>query len=472
VHDRAGLCEGTCQHVWNYAYALPFLFPELERSLRENTIKYGIDDDGKSTFRLQLPIGRKRGEYIACVDGQMGEIIKCYREWKICGDTQWLKAHSKAIFSMLEFAWSKNNPHAWDADRDGVIEGRQHNTLDIEQFGANSWLQGFYLLALECAVEMAEVLGENQRAEMYKRLYEKGRAWTNEHLFNGEYFGQKIDLSDKSIVDKFSCSEYYWNDEAEEIKYQIGEGCIIDQMLADWHSTIIGKDEIFDRDKKHKALESLYQYNYMPSVRNLANTFRNFSLNDEAGTIICSYPNPKKTPTIPILYSTETMTGFEYALGGLMLSQGFIAEGEEIIKAVRDRHDGEKRNPWSEFECGHNYARSMASYALLLIYSGFSFDMTKKYIGFHPIKQGDGNYFWSVGNSYGTMQFTGTKQTLFVMGDALSLSSFGLKDGKKIVSITVDGESIPFIQNKNILSFAERSVHSILTIRTESESCI
>jgi hypothetical protein len=210
----------------------------------------------------------------------------------------------------------------------------------------------------------------------------------------------------------------------------------------------------------------------MPSVRNLANTFRNFSLNDEAGTVICSYPNHKKTPTIPILYSTETMTGFEYALGGLMLSQGFIAEGEEIIKAVRDRHDGEKRNPWSEFECGHNYARSMASYALLLIYSGFSFDMTKKYIGFHPIKQGDGNYFWSVGNSYGTMQFTGTKQTLSVMGDALSLSSFGLKDGKKIVSITVDGESIPFIQNKNILSFAERSVHSILTIRTESESCI
>ena len=469
VHDRIGLCEGTCQHVWNYAYALPFLFPELERSMRENTIKYGIDNCGKSDFRLQLPIGRKKDEYIACVDGQMGEIIKCYREWKICGDTHWLKKHSEAIFSMLEFAWSENNLHAWDADRDGVIEGRQHNTLDIEQFGANSWLQGFYLLALECAVEMAEVLGEKIRAKTYKRLYEKGRAWTNEHLFNGEYFGQKIDLSDKSIVDKFSCSEDYWNDETEEIKYQIGEGCIIDQMLADWHSAIIGKDEIFDRDKKHKALESLYKYNYMPSVRNLANTFRNFSLNDEAGTIICSYPNPKKTPTIPILYSTETMTGFEYALGGLMLSQGFIAEGEDIIKAVRDRYDGEKRNPWSEIECGHNYARSMASYALLLIYSGFSFDMVKKHIGFHPIKQGDGNYFWSVGNSYGTMQFTGTKQTLFVMGDALSLSSFGLKDGKKIVSITVDGESIPFIQNKNILSFAERSVHSILTIRTESE---
>jgi uncharacterized protein (DUF608 family) len=257
VHDRAGLCEGTCQHVWNYAYALPFLFPELERSMRENTIKYGIDHCGKSDFRLQLPIGRKKEEYIACVDGQMGEIIKCYREWKICGDTHWLKTHSEAIFSMLEYAWSEHNEHAWDADCDGIIEGRQHNTLDIELFGPNSWMQGFYLLALDCAAEMAEALGESQRAEKYHRLYENGRAWTNDKLFNGEYFGQKIDLSDRSIVDKFLCSDYYWNTEAEEIKYQIGEGCIIDQMLADWHSTIIGKDVIFDRNKKHKALESL-----------------------------------------------------------------------------------------------------------------------------------------------------------------------------------------------------------------------
>ncbi len=467
VHDRSGLCEGSCQHVWNYAYALAFLFPELERSMRENTIKYGIDHYGKSDFRLALPIGRKNEEYIACVDGQMGEIIKCYREWKICGDTHWLKGHSDAIFSMLEFAWSENNLHAWDADRDGVMEGRQHNTLDIELFGANSWLQGFYLLALACAEEMAEVLGEKQRAEMYRRLYEKGRAWTNEHLFNGEYFGQVIDLSDKSIVDKFSCSEAYWNDEAKEIKYQIGEGCIIDQMLADWHSAMIGKDEVFDRDKKHKALESLYKYNYMSSVRNLANAFRNFAVNDEAGTIICSYPEHKNKPALPLLYSTETNTGFEYALGGLMLSQGLIAEGEDIIKAVRDRYDGEKRNPWSEIECGHNYARSMASYALLLIYSGFSFDMTKKHIGFNPIKQGDGNYFWSVGNSYGDMQYKGEKQALSVIGDELELSSFGLRNGEEAVCVAVDEKNIPFEQKGSVVFFSNIKVRSVLTIQTK-----
>lgn len=467
VHDRNGLCEGSCQHVWNYAYALPFLFPELERSMRENTIKYGIDEHGKSDFRLPLPIGRRNADYIACVDGQMGEVIKCYREWKISGDTEWLKKHADAIFLMLEFAWSKDNEHAWDANCDGVIEGRQHNTLDIEQFGANAWLEGFYLLALDCAKQMAEALGDESRVALYARLYEAGKAWTNENLFNGEYFYHKVDLSDKSIVDGFSCTDYYWNDEVGEIKYQVSEGCLIDQMLADWHAAILGMNEVFESSKKHKALESLYRYNYKPNMRAVANPFRNFALNDESGTIICSYPTGAKKPAIPILYGEETMTGFEYALGGLMLSEGLLKEGETILKAARDRYDGEKRNPWSEIECGHNYARSMASYSLLVIYSGFSFDMTKKQIGFKPIREGDGNYFWSVGNSYGTMQLKGTEQTLFVMGNALELSSFGLRDHKRVVSVTVDGESIPFEQKDDVLLLADRTVRSALTVRTE-----
>ena len=464
VHDRNGLCEGSCQHVWNYAYALPFLFPNLERSMRENTIKYGLFENGETRFRLSLPLGRDSERYYACVDGQMGEIIKCYREWKISGDNEWLKKHSGAIFKMLEYAWSDTNSHRWDANCDGVIEGRQHNTLDIELFGPNSWLQGFYLLALDCAAEMAEELGDKQRVQKYKRLYDEGKAWTNEHLFNGEYFGQKIELFDKSILERYSAPQY-WNDESGEIKYQIGEGCSIDQMLADWHAVIIGREDVFDKIKKKKALQSIYKYNYKPSMRTVPNAFRNFAINDEAGTIICSFPEHKKTPAIPILYLTETMTGFEYALAGLMLSQGFVTEGENIIKAVRDRYDGDKRNPWSELECGHNYARSMASYALLLIYSGFSFDMTKNHIGFKPIKKGDGNYFWSVANSYGNMQFKGEKQTLSVVGNEITLSSFGLRDDKKVGNVVVDGKKIPFEQKGDCLIFSKITVKSTLEMQ-------
>lgn len=461
--ERSGSCEGSCQHVWNYAYALPFLFPRLERSLRENTLKYALEESGETRFRIPLPLGRKPGQFRSCVDGQMGEVIKCYREWKISGDDAWLRRHADGIFRMLEFAWSPENPDRWDADRDGVMEGRQHHTLDMELFGPSSWLQGFYLLALDCGAKIADAVGDGARAREYRELYRKGREWTNAHLFNGQYFCQKVDLKDRGTVDAFGAVNY-WNEEAEEIKYQVADGCIIDQMLSDWHAVLIGGVGVFDADKKRTALESLYRYNYKPSLREVANMWRNFALNDESGTVICSYPEGARLPAIPIPYCEECMTGFEYALAGLMIANGLIREGETMVKAIRDRYDGEKRNPWNELECGSNYARSMASYALMPIYSGFSYDMTEKYIGFAPAVSGEGQYVWSVGNTWGTVKLGAGAHTLTVCGEPLTLASYGLPQGQKVRAIKADGREIDFRMEGDRAVFAPMEIRSALEI--------
>lgn len=460
-NPTGGSCEGSCQHVWNYAYAMPFLFPRLERSLRESTLKYALTESGATKFRVPLPVGRELGKFRSCVDGQMGEVIKCYREWKLSGDGEWLKAHSDGIFKMLEYAWSPENPDRWDADKDGMLEGRQHHTLDMELFGPSSWLEGFYLLALDCGAQMADALGDTERADEYRELYQKGRARMNEELFNGEYFFQKVDLGDKSRVDDFNAPGY-WNSEANEIKYQVAEGCIIDQMLADWHAAIIGIDGVFDADKKKKALESLYKYNFKSSMRDVTNMWRSFSVNDEGGAIICSYPDGAYTPAIPIPYCEETMTGFEYSLAGLLIANGYVDEGERVVKAVRDRYDGEKRNPWNEIECGSNYARSMASFALMPIYSGFSFDMTKKYIGFAPLS-GDGSYLWSVGNTWGTVSLSKNACTLSVLGEPLELSALGLAS-TAVTSVKADGRDISFSRENGKISFETLTVVNELVI--------
>lgn len=462
-NEHTGSCEGSCQHVWNYAYALPFLFPRLERSLRENTMKYALFESGETAFRIPLPIGREIKRFRPCVDGQMGEVIKCYREWKISGDTEWLRSHADSIYKMLEFAWSEANPDRWDADRDGVMEGRQHNTLDMELFGPNAWLEGFYLLALDCGAKIAEALHDFDRAHAYRALYEQGKKWTNDRLFNGAYFDQKIDLKDRSVIDRFG-AENYWNDEAHEIKYQIGSGCIIDQMLADWHAAIIGADGVFDDAKKQSALDCLYRFNYKRSMRGVANMWRIFSVNDESGTVICAYPDGTAKPAIPIPYCEETMTGFEYALAGLMIAQNRIAEGEAIVKAIRDRYDGEKRNPWNEIECGSNYARSMASYALMPIYSGFTFDMTEKYIGFSPVVPGDGQYVWSVGCTWGTVEWRGNRRILSVLGEPLPLSAFGLKKEETARAVRADGTEIPFRMQDHRIRFDERRICTRLEV--------
>ena len=134
-------------------------------------------------------------------------MVKAYREWKISGDTAWLAGHWPAIKANLAYAWSEKNPDGWDRDRDGVLEGRQHHTLDMELFGPNSWLTSLYLAALAAGAEMAEAMGEPDLAADYRALLASGREKTDRELFNGSYYQQNIDLTDKSILERYAADD-------------------------------------------------------------------------------------------------------------------------------------------------------------------------------------------------------------------------------------------------------------------------
>ena len=164
VHQREGSCEGTCTHVWSYAYALAYLFPELERSARTLEYTYSMQPHGGMGFRVQLPLGAEPIHFRPCVDGQFGSVIRTYREYMLSGDLDWLKGIWPQVKRSISFSWSAENPDRWDLDRDGLIEGRQHHTLDVELFGPNSWLSGMYLTGLQAAARLARILGEPETA--------------------------------------------------------------------------------------------------------------------------------------------------------------------------------------------------------------------------------------------------------------------------------------------------------------------
>ena len=453
--EHHGSCEGTCTHVWNYAYAMCFLFPALERNIRENDYHFNQRPAGDMCFRTRIPFGRGTGSFRACVDGQMGGIMKIYREWKISGDNEWLRNLWSLVKKSMEFAWSEDNFDRWDRDRDGVLEGRQHHTLDMELFGPSSWLEGFYLGALRACAEMARAMGDTAFAADCDALFVKGKAWSDENLFNGKYFMQKIDLTDKAMLETYSEGKdlfggsgavgSYWNAEAGQIKYQIGEGCEIDQLLAQWHADIMGLGDLFDPKKVDIALKNLYRNNFKESMREHYNTFRLFAMNDEAGAVICDYPEGAEKPAIPIPYAQESMHGFEYALAGLLISRGYMDEGLRIVRGVRDRYAGYNRNPWNEIECGSNYARSMASFALLPILSGMTFDMTKHALGFCPkINKDDFKCVWSLDSGWGTVHTTGTRASLAVLDGTLTVKTLSLPFLVGVSSVTVDGKTVFF----------------------------
>ena len=465
VHEHVGSCEGTCQHVYNYAYALCFLFPSLERSIRDLEFRYATWNNGATAFRLPLPLREPREPKRSCLDGQMGCVIKTYREWKLSGDDAWLRSVWPTVKKVLEYAWSKENADCWDRNRDGVLEGRQHHTLDVELYGPSSWLQGFYLAALKAAAEMADYLGEAERSAVYLELFEKGKKWTAEHLFNGRYFIQQVDVTDHTLIERYG-GEKYWNNECGEIKYQIGEGCAIDQLLGQWHANICGLGDLFDPVQRRVALQSLFHHNFKPSMRNFVNPWRNFCVNDEAGTVICTYPQGAKKPRIPITYCEETMHGFEYAFAGLLISEGFVDKGLTVVRAVRDRYRGDNRNPWNEIECGSNYARSMASFALLPILSGFSFDLPRNKIGFAPVAaKEDFACLWSVGTAWGQVKIERECTVLRICGGKLTLSAFAAPCQKSVPKLLVDGKELPCRYESGTAFFDKITIEHSLELR-------
>ncbi len=151
VNDNLGCCFGNCTHVWNYETVTAHLFPTLARSLRRAAFGYSMDDAGAMHFRQLLPDGKQRSGF-AAADGQMGQIIHAYLDWRLSGDNEWLSAMWPRVKKALEFAWV---PGGWDANRDGVMEGVQHNTYDVEFYGPNPQCGIYYLGALRAGEELA-----------------------------------------------------------------------------------------------------------------------------------------------------------------------------------------------------------------------------------------------------------------------------------------------------------------------------
>ena len=458
VASAAGSCPGSCQHVWNYAQALALLFPDLERSLREQQVRYDLDERGGSHFRQWLPQGiRARSDWFRpCVDGTFGEVLKIYREWKISGDDDWLARMWPSVRKMLFFAWSPENPDQWDPEGDGVLTGRQHHTLDMELFGPSGWLQGIYLAALKAASKMASARGEGDNAAVYEELYAKGRRWTEEHLFNGEYLVQQIDLGDPAPLDAFEgARETYWDEERGEVKYQIGGGCEIDSVLGPTWAALYGLGEILDPAIVRATLQSICRYNRRNGFRDFANPWRVFALDDESGLSMCAWPRGVRRPVIPLPYHSENMTGFEWTVAIALVLHGMTDAARDVAESIRARYDGEKRNPWNEIECGSNYARSMAAYGLIQAYSGFQYDMTDGYIGFAPVLAGDFKSFWSVGTAWGAYERRdGTER--IVLLDGRPVAARRVADGfllDEAVELTAGSEVVSRQDPKSFLNF-------------------
>lgn len=377
--EHAGSCAGTCTHVWNYAQALAFLFPYLEISARKTEFLQETDEEGNMAFRAKRLLDGSKWEMLPATDGQLGSILRVYREWKMTGDDSFLREVWDKVVSAMEFSL-----RTWDSDGDFVLDDQQHNTYDIEFYGLNSLTNSILYAALAACSSMAEYLGETKRASRYRKAWEEGSRRMDELLWNGEWYEQKISPEDLN-----------------RYKYQYGTGCLADQLLGQELAHVCGLGYILPEEHVKSAVHSIYRHNFLRSMKDHESVQRTYAYQDEAGLILCSWPRGGR-PRQPFVYSDEVWTGIEYQVAAHLIYEGYIEEGMDIVHAVRGRYDGSRRSPYNEIECGNHYTRSMAAWGLLTALSGYKFDMVKKEISFAPlVSQEDFSCFYSNGSSWG-----------------------------------------------------------------------
>lgn len=395
---------GTCSHVWNYESAIPFLFGDLSMKFREVEFLYSVNDNGGMSHRVGLPLEKKGTSFKHwAADGQMGTLVKIYRDWQLSGRNEELKKMWPNIKKAMAFAWTG----PWDTDKDGVMEGSQHNTMDIEYYGPNPQMSAWYLAALKATKEMALYMKDEAFADECQKLYEKGRSWVDKNLFNGEYYEQIIPKDHNRVA-------------------QLGKGCLVDQLVGQYLAHTANLGYVLDKEKQQKTLRSIYKYNWVDDFNNHTNTFRSYALGNEQGLRMASYPRGELLD-FPFPYYTELMTGFEYSTAVHMIYEGQRQEGLRVFKAIRDRYDGKKRNPFNEGEYGHRYARAMASWAGILAWTGFHYSAVTKTMKFNDLR---GTYFWSNGYQYGTINIsngtTGKSVSLTSVNGDLELNEFSV----------------------------------------------
>jgi hypothetical protein len=111
-----------------------------------------------------------------------------------------------------------------------------------------------------------------------------------------------------------------------------------------------------------------------------------------------------------------------------MIYEGMEREALNGIKNIRERYDGAKRSPFDEAECGHHYARAMASWASVIGFTGFQYSAIDNTIGFG---KREGTWFWSNGYAWGKYMLSKGELIISVLHGELNIREIYI-DNKQI----------------------------------------
>ncbi|OHB83055.1 MAG: hypothetical protein A2V98_24345 [Planctomycetes bacterium RBG_16_64_12] len=221
-----------------------FFFPELERTALE-AIRHFQLRGGEPPFCLGLGFSIRDPRYHCqhtCGAGEYPQLI--YRYYLRTGDEPFLKDFWPSARDSLNFMLRL------DTDGDGLVEDHPHtiegeffpgnNPLDCWPWhGASSYTAGKGLAALVCGIQMAERVGDDEQARLWRLALEKGRKTYDEKLWTGDYYRTYHDTATGRRND----------------------ACFSAQLSSVWCTRVLGLEDPLPKDRIAKALQSIARLN-------------------------------------------------------------------------------------------------------------------------------------------------------------------------------------------------------------------
>ena len=261
-----------------------------------------------------------------------------------------------------------------------MLRGIQPSTHDIDLAGVNPFMGTLWLAALRALEELAQVVGDETVAADARRRFESGSARYDELLYDGTQYVQRLDEGDPT--------DFQWL-----------TGTLSDQVIGQWWAHQLGLGHLLPVEHVRSALAHVVATNLRTGFDDFRHPYRVYAdAADDVGLLMCSWPDGGR-PDVPTRYADEVWSGIEYQVAAHCLWEGLDAEGAAVLDGLWRRHDGRRRNPYNEIECGDHYARAMAGWTVLQARSGVRVDELRGVL----VVDRRGRWPWVSSTGFGTV---------------------------------------------------------------------
>lgn len=393
------------------------LFPDLQKETM------------RAHKRHQTPRGEiNHGLGIDCDSAQFGahmvyhrlDLVPDYiqmvlRDFFWTNDTGYLHEMWPSVLKGMEYILRDR-----DADKDSMpeMDGIMCSYDNFPMHGLASYIQSQWLAAMASVKKAAPLVRDFETFELAGKIQQKGMALMTDKLWNGKYFVLSNDyLGDKGMDD----------------------GILTDQLIGQWVAFQSNLGTIQEEEKVKTALKTIMESSFAG----------NFGLRN------CTWPEypdhyPIHETNLWVDQANTCWSGVELAFAALLIYEGFVDQGQAVIKTVEERYR-KSGLYWDHQEFGGHYYRPMSAWSILHAYLGLG--ISCGCYSFNPhLEQENFRLFFSHGN--GTAHYTRQDHSVIIEVNSgimtvnmLELRNSGLLSENP--EIYIDGKKL---RNVNLLS--------------------